>query len=204
MANNPRFTRPLGERRYKKMFIISTEGAKTEPRYFGLFNQMCGKKSPIIHIECIASRKNKSAPQQVLKRMTEFIQREGLKRNDEAWLVIDKDQWTDDQLDLLYQWSLQRENFGLAVSNPKFEYWLLLHFEDGNSIASAKECVERLKRFIPEYDKDIAEKKIAPGIQSAISRAKSHAVPACTDWPRITGTTVYRLVERIIAPVEDE
>lgn len=32
------FKRPVGQRRYKKMFVIATEGAKTEPIYFGMFN----------------------------------------------------------------------------------------------------------------------------------------------------------------------
>lgn len=30
------FQRPLGERRYKKLFIVSVEGFKTEPQYFAI------------------------------------------------------------------------------------------------------------------------------------------------------------------------
>ena len=66
--------------------------------------------------------------------MTDHLESEGLKPSDEAWLVVDKDQWTDEQLTQLHQWSLQQENYGFALSNPKFEYWLLLHFEDGTGI----------------------------------------------------------------------
>ncbi len=33
-----RFQRPLGERRYRNMFILATEGVVTEPQYFALFN----------------------------------------------------------------------------------------------------------------------------------------------------------------------
>lgn len=85
--------------------------------------------------------------------MTDHLEHEGLKSSDEAWLVVDKDQWTDEQLTQLHQWSLQQENYGFALSNPKFEYWLLLHFEDGTGVTSSRDCTERLKRWIPEYDK---------------------------------------------------
>ena len=30
------FRRPLGERRYRKLFIVATEGVKTEPQYFAI------------------------------------------------------------------------------------------------------------------------------------------------------------------------
>jgi len=33
----------------------------------------------------------------------------------------------------------------LAVSNPCFEYWLLLHFADGNDIASHRTAPHRNK-----------------------------------------------------------
>lgn len=61
--------------------------------------------------------------------MSDHLESEGLKSSDEAWLVVDKDQWTEEQLRQLHQWSLQQANYGFALSNPKFEYWLLLHFE---------------------------------------------------------------------------
>lgn len=38
VAQRRKFQRPLGERRYKKLFLIAAEGIKTEPIYFGLFN----------------------------------------------------------------------------------------------------------------------------------------------------------------------
>jgi hypothetical protein len=41
----------------------------------------------------------------VLARMESYLKEEGLKASDEAWLVVDKDQWTEEQLSLLYQWS---------------------------------------------------------------------------------------------------
>ena len=39
MSGRRSFTRPLGTRRYKRLFLIATEGNKTEPQYFALLNE---------------------------------------------------------------------------------------------------------------------------------------------------------------------
>ncbi len=49
-----------------------------------------------------------------------------------------KDEWTDDQLSQLNEWAQGADNYGFALSNPKFEFWLLLHFEDGSGSAIRK------------------------------------------------------------------
>ena len=54
--------------------------------------------------------------------MKKHLEKEGLKKTDEAWLVVDKDQWSDEHLFQLHQWSQQKENYGFALSNPKFEF----------------------------------------------------------------------------------
>lgn len=98
----------------------------------------------------------------------------------------------------LYDWSIQATNYGLAVSNPKFELWLLMHFEDAAGAATSQQCSERLNRYLPGYDKGhIDTGKLKPGIASAVARAQQKDQPPCTDWPRSSGTTVYRLVEKL-------
>jgi hypothetical protein len=130
--------------------------------------------------------------------MNEYIRDNRLKSTDEAWLVVDKDQWRDDQLSPLLQWSQQAANYGVAVSNPKFELWLLMHFEDATGVATSRQCSERLKRHLPNYDKGrIDSGKLKPGIAAAINRAKQKDQPPCTGWPVSSGTTVYRLVEKL-------
>ncbi len=105
--------------------------------------------------------------------MEKHLKEEGLKKSDEAWLVTDKDQWNDDQLTQLHYWSQKEDTYGFALSNPKFEYWLLLHFEDGSNVSSARDCSQRLKRYLPEYDKGIDVPKFTGEmIDHAIRRAK--------------------------------
>lgn len=193
-AKRRHFKRPLGERRYRKLFIIAVEGHKTEPEYFAIFND----QHSIISVNCL--RGCHSSPLQVRKRMTEYLTKNYLKNSYEAWLVVDRDQWTDEQLIQLHAWSNERENYGFALSNPKFEYWLLLHFEDGSGITTSRECSERLIRYIPDYDKGIDPRKFTrERVAEAIQRARHRDNPPCTDWPRSTGSTVYRLAERLLS-----
>lgn len=190
-----KFQRPLGVRRYRKLFVIAVEGTKTEPQYFNIINE----HQSLIWVNCLNGNHN-SSPPQVLRRMKNHLLREDLKSSDEAWLVVDKDQWTEEQLDQLNDWADKRPNYDLAVSNPKFEYWLLLHFEGGTGIASPMDCKDRLKRHLPGYVKGIDARKITRDrIQEAIRRAKLRDNPPCADWPRVLGgTTVYKLVEKML------
>ena len=151
-----RFRRLSGERRYRKIFILATEGTKTEVEYFSIFNN----RNMVVHIEFL-KKKGDSAPTQVLKRMRRRLKNQSLKGSDEAWLVVDKDQWTDDQLSELHRWAQEADNYGFALSNPKFEFWLLLHFEDGSGVNNSKTCSKRLRRHFPEYNKGINMKKLS-------------------------------------------
>ncbi len=132
--------------------------------------------------------------------MKEHLKKAALKKSDEAWLVVDKDRWTDEQLAQLNEWSQGEDNYGFALSNPKFEYWLLLHFEEGAGITSSQDCSDRLKRHLPDYDKGIDPRKFPQEtIDEAIRRARQRDNPPCPDWPQAVGsTTVYRLVENIL------
>jgi hypothetical protein len=189
------FRRPLGTRRYRKLIVIAAEGVKTEPQYFAIF----GDQQSVIKVKCLKGR-YESSPPQVLKRMEKHLKQEALRSSDEAWLVVDKDRWTDEQLSELHGWSAEHANYGFALSNPNFEYWLLLHFEDGAGVATSRNCTDRLRRYLPGYDKGIDAGKITrEHIENAIRRAKQRDNPPCIDWPHAPGgSTVYKLVERIL------
>jgi hypothetical protein len=189
------FQRPLGQRRYKKLFIVSVEGSKTEPQYFARLNQL---QSSVL-VKCLKRPSTESSPIQVLKKMESYLRKESLKKTDEAWIVVDKDDWTENQLRELLKWAKKSENYGFALSNPHFEYFLLLHFEEGKGIANSQECQTRLKRHLPNYKKDFDSKKITLElIVKAISRAKQRHTNRTNDLPQIWSTTAYKLMERII------
>jgi len=50
------------------------------------------------------------------------------KSPDELWMIIDRDEWTNiDEISTLCK---NEGNFYLALSNPCFEFWVLLHVKD--------------------------------------------------------------------------
>jgi hypothetical protein len=191
------FRRVSETRGYRPVFIIATEGKKTEPAYFKM--EMFRSRERPVRVEVLGNRRN-SSPQAVLGRMRRHLSSYQKKEGDEAWLVVDRDQWSVQDLKVLHDWSQSDPYKNLAVSNPQFEYWLLLHFEDGNGINGKNECLRRLKKQIPNYSKSNIQinKYTVPRVKSAIKRAKSQDSPPCKKWPVGTGTTVYRMVEKIL------
>lgn len=199
MASKGNSRRPLkrrvASRRYRKLFIIATEGTVTEKDYFLLLDEIHAN----IRVATVKGD-NKSTPQDVLSRMEAYLLDQEFEKEDEAWLVVDQDAWDDKELMVLYKWTQDGGNRGLALSNPKFEYWLLLHFEEGTGLKSTRDCGARLKRHLPDYRKRVDKSKFnRENIVLATERARKRDKPRCKDWPRQFGqTTVYRLVQRIL------
>ncbi len=77
MPKKLRFQRPLGERRYKKLFVVSVEGSKTEPQYFAIFNQ----PQSIVLVKCLRRPSTESSPIQVLKRMPGLLEERVFKKD---------------------------------------------------------------------------------------------------------------------------
>lgn len=97
-------------------------------------------------------------PAKVLKTATDNMQVLGLnlRRGDQAWCVFDTEQeGTHQGLNQIVA-QAQRSQVRLAVSNPAFEYWYLLHFEDTNRpFQHASEVITRLCKYIADYDKSM-------------------------------------------------
>lgn len=189
-----RFKRPTGQRRYKWIFVVVAEGTVTEREYFlSLSDEL------VVDLQCLRNRVGLS-PESALKRIRDHIAKVGLRKGDEAWVVFDRDCWSDAHLTQIHIWSQERPNYGFALSNPKFEYWLLLHFENAGNVKTAAHCDRRLSVHIPNYNKHInANHFTRERINAAIKRAKARDMPPCEDWPRNPGSTVYRLITRILS-----
>lgn len=90
---------------------------------------------------------------------------------DEVWCVVDVDDY-----DLDPARKLARERgIRLAVSNPCFEYWLLLHFEEYlERCRNYAEVERRLRRHLPAYDKTrLSFADYVDGLDAAVRRARA-------------------------------
>jgi hypothetical protein len=97
----------------------------------------------------------------------------------------------------------RRNGFRLAVSNPAFEFWYLLHFVDTTRpFSSADEVIHVLRdEFVPAYDKDFDMLPVVyPRTNDAILRAKSineRNIDANQPFPN-PSTGVCDLVQQLV------
>jgi RloB-like protein len=70
---------------------------------------------------------------------------------DQGWCVLDVDEYPDVGVAMA---EADREDVHVALSNPCFELWLLLHFVEHRAYARTyAELLPHLRRHIPGYDK---------------------------------------------------
>ncbi|MEO7331717.1 MAG: RloB family protein [Minicystis sp.] len=184
------------------IFVLATEGTETERQYFlGLQARGIIDRSRI-HLEVIATPREDttSAPKHVLARLADFATRyrliEGM---DELWLVIDVDRWPEQQLSEVAQEASQKR-FSLAVSNPCFELWLLLHLRsEVAEIRCCDDCAFALRATLGAYNKSRLDMDQFPRalVESALQRAAA-VDDAGERWPTTTGSHVHRLVRRLL------
>jgi len=175
----------------KKIAVIS-EGTVTEESYFDLIKRIFRG----ISIRFYSSKKH-SSPLMLLKLLQTIMAR--IRQNDyvEIWILADRDSWKKEELDELARWARENPNCFLAISNPKFEYWILLHYELAGSVTS-RECTRILRRHLPHFKKRLTKPLTLRQVIQAMKRAKERDNPPCVGWPSEPGqTTVYRLLESI-------
>lgn len=116
---------------------------------------------------------------------------------DQVWCVLDVDEFEfEDALSIAL-----RERIALAISNPCFEFWLLLHHLDVTApVSGATGATRQLKGAVPGYDKtDLQFDDFAKWVPDAVRRAQ--ALPGSSEvlGPN-PSTGMWRLAELIIEP----
>jgi hypothetical protein len=115
---------------------------------------------------------------------------------DSVWAVFD----VDDHPNIPAALQMARDNaINLAVSNPAFELWLLLHFRDQPGIKGRAEVRKLLDAYIKDYDKSVNFKDYQDGYQDAVKRAKPLGacnLQTCQSGPN-PSTGAYALTESI-------
>lgn len=181
------------------LVIIASEGEQTEKQYF---ENIFGIRSRRVQIRVLESQAGKSAPKHVLARLKNYARDIPLIKNDQLWLVIDKDRWPDAQLHQVAQ-QCWRCSFRLAVSRPCFEIWLLLHFADltpDMANASSRDVKNRLRTELGTYNSSHLEiERYLFTYHEATRRAIELDTNPDSTWPEQSGTRVYKLVQAIEA-----
>jgi len=197
-----------------KLIVIAAEGTETEERYFEDLAAGDAYRNRRVHVEILKRPTTASSPDHIIEQLDAFRKEYKLKQADELWMVIDFDRWGNRKLSRISTQCMQKQ-YLLAVSNPCFELWLLLHIKSLDEYTdtelkelAANEKVNRartrleieLSRLLGGYDKsNLDSSRFIPFIEVAIGRAKALDILPQQRWPTQIGTRVYKLAESIIA-----
>lgn len=148
------------------------------------------------------SRRNPTA---VLKRFEKALRENDFRKGDEAWLVIDVDEWPEDEFVALLEWAKKDHRHHLAISNPKFELFLVMHYEKGNGCTTAQQVDLRLKRYLPDYEKRLKPSQFSiDEVERAVENACAKRASCNNDIPDAGMSDVYKLVRRLLASKNDD
>jgi hypothetical protein len=182
------------------LVLVVCEGKVTEPEYIEGFRLAQGTVTvrvrvaapggdPLALVESAASMRDEAKTR---------ARRSGDSNEafDEVWCVFDMD---SHERFVQAGRTAQAAGIRVAISNPCFELWLLLHFADHTAHLSADEARRRLLRNLPGYDKHLRYEDFHAGYGQAVKRASEleqrHATLGREGSNPSTG--MHRLTERI-------
>ncbi len=177
------------------LIVIAAENEFAEKQYFALF------ESSRVKIEVLATGPDgKSAPAHVMERLVEFRERYAIGPSDELVLMIDYDNRRWEELKTAFR-DARNQGVFIAVSNPSFEVWLLLHHTEADPANDTSDKVEaHLRTVLGSFNKKrLVLDDYRDRIPEAIARAKALDTNAAKDVPDCPGTRVYVVVERILS-----
>lgn len=184
----------------KQRLLICCEGKVTEPSYFGALKaevrnslleiQIYGRgESPKTLVESAVERKRWAEKEAArLKDDTVLY--------DEVWCVFDVDSHPNIP-DAKQQ--ATDNNVRLAISNPCFEVWMLLHFQEQTAYIDRGHLKRACCKHVKNYKKEIPYDTVRPTYGKAVTRAKNlDRMHVRSGKPGANPSTgVYGLTERI-------
>lgn len=184
----------------RRRILVLCEGQETEPGYLKAIRSQFrhhlveivvegyGEDPKALVQKAVAAKRE--AEREARRRDDAFL------RYDQVWCVFD----VDDHARLADAFQQARAHgIELAVSNPCFELWALLHFQDQTAFVGRAKVRSFLKKHLPDYRKALPFDQMRIGYEEAVRRAE-HLDRRCEergapgDNP---STGVYRLTELI-------
>lgn len=199
-----------------RLIVIASEGKDTERIYFKALAKEYTNLRVHVHIlERSENEQNNSSPEHVLQQLNDYKSKYDLKADDELWLVVDKDRWTEAMLSHVATECSQEVAMHMALSNPCFELWLLLHMEDAASLSPEEQeqwmknrrrsknadpyLKVRLRQKMGSYHESSYDAlTLIAHIEDAIERARALDKNPTDRWPQTLGTRVYLLAKSVM------
>jgi len=204
MANarnrNRRQGRRLPFRDPKPTILVVTEGMRTEPEYLHGFVSAC--HNPRVTIQIAPEHGVPRTLVEIAKRRKKEAEEDADREKDDnlafnsVWCVFD----VDEHPRVADAREMARDNgIDLAISNPCFELWLLLHVRESPGMQDRAKIKTMLTQHVPEYDKHVDYAMYSTGYEQAAMRAKrmDESAGSAGESGRNPTTGVYKLTELI-------
>jgi hypothetical protein len=167
--------------------LIVTNGSKTDLDYFKAL-----RKEPWVTADKITPKFEAGAPAAVVERAA------GIRADsayDEAWVVCDVDEF---DVEPAIAKAAEHDHVKLALSQPCFEVWLILHLKPGcPGFNDAAQAGAHLKRLLAHWDKaSLRFSDFSAEVHTASDRAKGLGEPPEAN----PSTAVWRVIESLRAP----
>jgi len=107
--------------------VIASEDRYAVKQYFDIF------QSTRVQFHVLETDQGRSSPEHVMARLDEYLAEYSVGEGDQFWLVCDTDHWIQsDHIQNLVEVVKRCRQKGIfvALSNPCFDLWLLLHFDN--------------------------------------------------------------------------
>ena len=199
-----------------RLIVIASEGKDTERIYFKALATEYA--NPRVHVHILKrseDEQNNSSPEHVLKQLNDYKKQYSLESDDELWLVVDRDRWTEAMLSSVATECAQDNFLHVALSNPCFEIWLLLHLADVSLLTAEERQLwlenrrrsknadpflkVRLRQEMGSYhESDYDSLMLIEHVELAIERSITLDKNPADRWPQTLGTRVYLLAESVI------
>lgn len=207
------------------LIVIATEGRKTEQQYFEAVRVKCESLGSRLKVEVIPPDEHDrdpshSSPKHVLDQLSCYKKHYGLNVHDELCMVIDRDKqsWTEAELSWVAT-ECTKKQFLLALSNPCFEIWLLLHLVDINDYSKEQKTSLLENRsvdgrkgnaYIKVELSNVLTKPVLADLDIedywahtllAIERAEALDSVPSERWPNGLGSRVYLLMRKVLESI---
>jgi hypothetical protein len=198
MPRKPRpLDRDLGVVRDASLIVIASEDTHAVRSYFARFQPRR------VQFRVLPTEDGRSAPRHIADRLDAFRSEFHLDDSDQLWYCGDTDHWaTGNHLPnlLLVLQHCAQSGYHVALSNPCFELWLLLHFSVlPENAATCSTICDALSAAAGGYSKDrgFHSPITAQMIETAAERATQLDVGSA-EIPVTPSTRIYRMLNLLI------
>lgn len=202
-------------RKIKPVILIVTEGSQTEPKYFEHYRS----RQTNIDIRVIGSRTSGGETDylSLIRKAVEYQNKNqiSVSNGDAIWVVADGDVNYNNPDPINAKDSLlskarklaDAKGIHIALSNPCFEFWYLLHFQYTTKFLKDYSAVKNaLTAYLPDYEKSgdvyaLLSEHTSAAIQNAKRVEQYHLQDGCNQPFGIAVnpfTEIYQLVESLL------